>query len=115
MTAAPGGGAVPDGTTGVPAGDDPDDPRGRDVVDDVRDAVLAVPGVVDLHGGAFGEVATYLPGRRVHGVRLRPDHAEVRVVLAVGSSVRDTAQAVRRAVAPWTGDLPVHVAVEDVR
>ncbi len=102
-------------TAPTEGGTGPDDRRGRDVVDDVRDAVLAVPGVVDLHGGAFGEVATYLPGRRVHGIRLRPDHAEVRVTLAVGSSVRDTAHAVRLAVAPWTGDLPFHVAVEDVR
>lgn len=74
-----------------------------------------MPGVVDLHGGAFGEAATYLPGRRVHGIRLRPDHAEVRVTLAMGAAVRDTARAVRLAVAPWVGGLPVHVVVEDVR
>ena len=29
------------------------------------------PGCTDLHGGVLGEVATYLPGRRVTGVRLR--------------------------------------------
>ncbi|MFD4183444.1 hypothetical protein ACFWPB_20405, partial [Rhodococcus sp. NPDC058514] len=36
----------------------------------IADAVLAVPGVAGLHGGMFGEVATYLPGRRVLGVAL---------------------------------------------
>ena len=36
----------------------------------VAAAVLSVPGVHDLHGGVLGEVATYLPGRRVNGIRL---------------------------------------------
>ena len=43
-------------------------------------AVLSVPDVHDLHGGAFGEVATYLPGRRVPGVRLTDDGVELHVV-----------------------------------
>lgn len=48
----------------------------------VAAAVLAHPGVVRLSGGAFGTVATYLPGRRLLGVRL-PLHASDPVEIAV--------------------------------
>lgn len=34
-------------------------------------AALRVPGVADMHGGHGAEVATYGPGRRVRGVRVR--------------------------------------------
>ena len=44
-----------------------------ELVDRVAAAVRAVPGVHDLHGGAFGEVAAYLPGRRVPGLRVGSD------------------------------------------
>ena len=37
-------------------------------VDAVAAAVQACPGVSDLHGGRYGEVTTYLPGRAVRGV-----------------------------------------------
>lgn len=81
--------------------------------DRVAAAVLGVPGVAGLHGGVLGEVATYLPGRRVAGVRLGDGVTWVHVVLAWGAPVAATADAVRRvaaAQAPGT----VHVTVEDV-
>ncbi|KQU65219.1 hypothetical protein ASD62_10385 [Phycicoccus sp. Root563] len=95
--------------TGVEGGQ----PDERDPIDDIAAAVLAVPGVSDLHAGMFGEVATYLPGRRVSGIRLQPDLTEVHLTIAFGSPVRETADAVRRAVAEQVG-TPVHVTVEDV-
>jgi hypothetical protein len=81
--------------------------------DRVRAAALAVPGVVRLHGGVFGEVAVYLPGRLVSGVRLREDGTQVHVVVAMDAPVRDTAAAVQRAVAAVRPG-PVDVTVEDV-
>ncbi len=86
---------------------------GDEPVDAVAAAVLAVPGVVDLHSGPFGEVATYLPGRRVHGISLRDDAADVHVVLAWDSSVRETAEAVRAAVSRLVA-TPVNITVEDL-
>lgn len=91
-----------------------------DPADAVAAAVLAVDGVVSLHGGAFGEVATLLPGRRVAGVRLadpatdgdgRP--SEVHVVASAEVPVTETAAAVHAAVTPLVSG-PVHVVVEDV-
>jgi uncharacterized alkaline shock family protein YloU len=76
-------------------------------------AVTSVPGVTGLHPGAFGEVATYLPGRRVPGIRLGGSHAEVHVVVAFGAPVLETATAVRDAVQPLVG-TPVDVFIEDI-
>jgi len=85
----------------------------QSLADAVREAVLRVDGVAGTHTGTFGEVATYLPGRRVEGVRLRPDGAEVHVVLAWGAPVGATADAIRAAVAPLTG-ATVDVVIQDV-
>ncbi|RYC13036.1 Asp23/Gls24 family envelope stress response protein [Nocardioides zhouii] len=83
------------------------------LADRVAQAVLAVPGVHDLHGGVLGEVATYLPGRRVTGVRLRDGDTQVHLVLAWGAAVSTTTDAVRTAVAAIVPGT-VHVAVEDI-
>ena len=81
--------------------------------DDIAALVLAVPDVVRLHAGRFGEVATYLPGRRITGVKLGDDLIEVHVVVAGRVPVRDTAQLIHAAVAT-TVATPVHVYVEDI-
>ncbi|GAB3823274.1 hypothetical protein [Kribbella italica] len=79
----------------------------------IAELTRAVPGVADLHGGVFGEVATYLPGGRVPGVRIRPDHTEVHVSVFWDQPVRATAEAVRTTVQSLVG-TPVLVTVEDV-
>jgi len=84
-----------------------------DTVDAVAAAVRQVPSVVDLHGGVMGEIGTYLPKRRVLGVRLRPEATEVHVTLVYGAPVRETASAVRAAVAHVVPGA-VDVVVEDV-
>lgn len=84
-----------------------------ELADAVAAAARSVPGVADLHTGAFGEVATYLPGRRVNGIRLRDDTTEVHFVVTWGSPVLVTADQVRAAVAALVS-TPVDVTVEDV-
>lgn len=77
-------------------------------------AVRAVPGVADLYGGLFGEVATHLAGRRVRGVRLdERGNVEVHIVLQWAAPVPATAFAVRRAVSALVHGT-VHVVVADV-
>lgn len=85
----------------------------RDRSEDIADAVLAIDGVIGLHGGMFGEAATYLPGRRIAGVRSSEDGTEIHVTLEFGVAIRETADAVRRTVAAMV-DGPVHVTVEDI-
>lgn len=84
-----------------------------ELVDRVSAAVLAVPGVTGLHGGTHGLTATYLPGRRVVGLRRREDHTEVHVTVSGAYPVRTVADEVRRVVRSLV-DQPVHVTVEDV-
>ena len=88
-------------------------PEPLQIEDIVAQTVLATPGVAALHAGTFGEVATYLPGRRVAGVRTLDDGYDIHVVTAWGHPVMATADAVRQAVqrvAPGRVD----VTVEDV-
>lgn len=99
-------GATTAGATAV--GDEPDP------ADRVAAAVLAVDGVAELHGGMFGEAATYLPGRKVAGIRLSEQGAEVHVVVDYGRAAPRVADAVRRAVAPLVTGT-VDVIVEDIR
>ncbi len=81
--------------------------------DEIAALVLAVEGVVQLHPGRFGEVATYLPGRRVAGVKLSEQAVEVHVVLAYDTPIRAVAQQIHAAVAAVV-DVPVQVYVEDL-
>ncbi|GAA1982973.1 hypothetical protein GCM10009817_25410 [Terrabacter lapilli] len=99
--------------TATPPGTVPTDPGSIDTAYAVAAAVRAVPGVVGLHSGAFGQAATYYPGRTVSGVQLRPEVTTVHLVLAWGVPVPATAALVREAVFTVTHG-PVDVVVEDV-
>lgn len=105
--------ARPAPAAGRTADDTPTDEKPAELADRVAAAVLAVPGVHDLHGGVLGEVATYLPGRRVNGVRLREDETHIHLVLSWDAPVAITTAAVRAQVAVIVPG-PIHVAVEDV-
>jgi hypothetical protein len=78
-------------------------------------AVAAHPSVARLDGGPFGGVATYLPGRRLVGVRLasRGEPVEIAVVLRLDRPIPDTVRALRRTVAE-VYDGPVDITVSDV-
>ena len=88
-------------------------PPGVELADQVAAVVLTVRGVTGLHDGMFGETATYLPGRRVPGVRLTEDVTDIHLTLTYGAPVFATAQQVRTAVAALVPG-PVNVTVEDV-
>lgn len=89
----------------------------QDPVEEVAEEVLAVPGVAGLTAGPFGDLSTYLPGRRVPGVRRRGGLLEIAVVLAWGAS----ADLVGRLIRARLGTLPalvedrVEVLVVDVQ
>ena len=89
------------------------DPEPLTPAEVVAAAVLGVPGVVRLHGGRFGELGTYLPGRRVTGVRIDDEGTEVHVVVSDLEPVPQTAARVQRAVSA-IAPMPVRVHVEDI-
>ena len=81
----------------------------------IAERARRTPGVVRLSAGRLGGVATHGAGRRVEGVRLRDDHAEVHIVVA-GSvpSLPAVADAVRRSVSEIETSRRVDVFVDDV-
>jgi hypothetical protein len=81
----------------------------------IADTVLRCPDVVDLSGGPFGTVATYLPGERLPGVALRENEVEVSVVVRLGRPLPEIADEMRAAVAPMVGDRPVNVHIGGLR
>ncbi|WP_196279078.1 hypothetical protein [Catellatospora vulcania] len=79
-------------------------------VDAVAGAARACRGVEDLESG-FPEVATYLPGRRVRGVRIVGDAVEVHIRVAWGVPAYEIAAAVQAAVVPLIGRHEVNVMI----
>lgn len=84
------------------------------LVAQVADAVLSVPGVAGLHAGMFGEVGTYLPGEKIPGIRIGEDRTAVHLAITGQLSVHHVASAVQAAVEKLVHG-PVDVAVEDIQ
>lgn len=81
---------------------------------------LGCPYVAGMGGGALGEIAVYLPGRRVSGLRLSDgapgvrSHVEVHVVGVYGPSVAQIVDQVRAALAPLVPGHLLTVYVDDL-
>lgn len=87
-----------------------------DLTERIAEAVRAHPAVAGLHGGPFGTVASYLPGRRVDGVRLAEDGRGVELAIAVrlGERIPTVVGELRAAVRELAGEVPVDVTIVDV-
>ncbi|MGB8381343.1 MAG: hypothetical protein WCG47_08850 [Dermatophilaceae bacterium] len=86
-----------------------------DEVDAVAATVLACPGVSSLHGGGPRPLATYLPGRRVAGVRLDEQRIQLSVTVSPGSRVPDLVASIRASLAGLARGRPVDVHVADIQ
>lgn len=80
----------------------------------VAATVRGCPSVVDLSAGSFGEVATYLPGRRVVGVRMIGDRLDIHLVARYGVPIPVLAAEVRAALARLARGRAVDIRVEDL-
>lgn len=83
-------------------------------VDAVAAAVRSCPAVDDLDGGQLGGVATYLPGRRVPGIRISDDRIEVHVRGRWGQPVGLIADQVRGVLATLNGGRLIDIVLSDV-
>ncbi|PSK92260.1 hypothetical protein CLV63_11817 [Murinocardiopsis flavida] len=81
---------------------------------EIAATVRGVVGVAGLSAGAFGTVATPLPGGRLDGVALRADSVQVGVVVWFGHPIPGVTARIRAALAPLVPDRAIHVSVEDV-
>ena len=92
--------------------------RAPDVSERIAARLLEHPDVAELHGGPYGTTATYLPGRRVVGVRVGTpeDGVDVAVVLHLRRPLREVATELQQAVRGvlTTAAVAVHVTVADV-
>lgn len=83
--------------------------------DAIAAAVASCPSVSGLSSGLAGEIATYLPGRRVSGVRAQPDSVEVHVIARYGATLHEVESQVRGAVTAAVGEaVRVDVVLADV-
>lgn len=76
-------------------------------------AARRVPGVTDLHGGRYGEIATYQPGERVTGVRLGDSVGEVHIVVDGTRPAHVVGEEVR-VIAEELAGMPITVVVADI-
>jgi hypothetical protein len=83
-------------------------------VDAVAAAVRGCPAVDDLDAGRLGGVATYLPGRRVPGIRISDDRIEVHVRGRWNQPVGVIAEQVRGVLATLGGGRIIDVVLTDV-
>ncbi|MGI8758362.1 MAG: hypothetical protein ACR2K0_03565 [Acidimicrobiales bacterium] len=83
-------------------------------VDELARAVESCPSVARLAPGRGVEVATYLPGRRVRGIRVGEGGIEVHVAARYGPTMTEVAGEVRDAVAAHLGAEPVAVYIDEV-
>jgi hypothetical protein len=83
-------------------------------VDVVAAAVRACPGVSDLSGGRFGDVTSYLPGRRVPGVSVESATVTVQIRARWGVPATDLLAQIRAAITPLVNGRSVRVVVDDI-
>lgn len=83
-------------------------------VDAIAAAVRGCPAVDDLDSGPLGGIATYLPGRRVPGIRISESRVEVSVRGAWNTPVAEIATQVRSVLAPLTGGRIIDIVLTDV-
>jgi len=83
-------------------------------VDAVAAAVAGCTGVAALDGGPFGEIASYLPGRKVVGVVVGHGRVTVQVRARWGVPAPDVAALITVVLAPLTGPRPVDVVIADI-
>lgn len=83
-------------------------------IDVLAAAVRNCPSVDDLESGRPGSVATYLPGRRVPGLRVEHDRVTIAVRGMWNIPVGDVAAEIRAAVASLVGQRAIDVVVADL-
>ena len=83
-------------------------------VDAVAAAVRECAGVSGLDGGQFGEVASYLPGRKVEGIMVGGGRVTVQIRSQWAVPAPALADLVTAVLAPLTGCRPVDVVIADI-
>jgi hypothetical protein len=82
--------------------------------EEIARTVATCPAVADMSAGPTGAVATYLPGRRVIGVRVHRGRVEIHVVGEWGVPIPRLVSEVRASLAQLVHGHDVDIVVEDL-
>jgi hypothetical protein len=85
-----------------------------ELADRIAATVTGCPDVAGLTENPGVPVATYLPGRTVSGVAVRPAEVEICVVARYGRPLPQVAEQVRQAVEPLVPGRAVDVVIGDI-
>jgi uncharacterized alkaline shock family protein YloU len=85
-----------------------------ELADLIAAAVTGCPDVAGLTQVPGRPVATYLPGRTVSGVAVRPAEVEICVVARYGRPLPQVAEQIRQAVEPLVPGRAVDVVIGDI-
>ena len=83
-------------------------------VDAVARAVRACAGVADLYSGRFGEIGSYLPGRRVGGVQVDDTSVTVHIRARWGYGVRDLFTQINATTVSLRNGCRLNLVVDDI-
>jgi hypothetical protein len=83
-------------------------------VDVVHDTVLACPGIAGVGSTLPGALATYLPGRRVTGIRVNPDSIELEVCTRWNASAAQVGAALQAALKKQAAGRRIDVTIVDI-
>jgi hypothetical protein len=84
------------------------------LADRIATTVTRCPDITGLTQNPGIPVATYLPGRTVSGVAVRPAEVEICVVARYGTPLAQVAEQVRQAVEPLVPGRVVDVVIGDI-
>ena len=83
-------------------------------IDAVAAAVRGCAGVSGLDGGQFGEVASYLPGRKVEGIVVSGGRVRVQIRSQWAVPAPELGALIKTVLLPLTGHRPVDVVIADI-
>jgi hypothetical protein len=83
-------------------------------IDAVHAAVSSCPGVARVGSGSVAALTTYLPGRRIPGIRINPGTVEIEVIAEWDSSAANIGRSIRSVVAGLVGARRVDITITDV-
>ena len=84
-------------------------------VDAVHAAVAACPGVAGLGSGTVSSLTTYLPGRRLSGIRINPDSVDLEIIAAWGTAAADIYRQIQTAVTAAVGGRRIDLTIADIQ
>jgi hypothetical protein len=83
-------------------------------VDALHAAALACPGIAGVGSAEPGALATYLPGRRVTGIRVNPDSIELEVCTRWDASARQVGAALQTSLKEQADGRRIDVTIVDI-